>query len=76
MNLRPFKALQVRFSTFLHSTWITSENCLHDCLAAQYEQGKHKDCELCLDEFRIELLRDIDMLLMFKKVSKLGLLRW
>ena len=35
------------------------------------EQGehekRHKDCELCPDKFRLELLTDIDMLLMFEK---------
>ena len=28
---------------------------------------KHKDCKVCPDEFRLELLTDIDMLLMFEK---------
>ena len=30
-------------------------------------ETKRKGCELCLDEFRLELLRDIDMLLMLEK---------
>ena len=34
-------------------------------IASKYWQ--HKDCELCLDEFRFELLRDIDILLMLEK---------
>ena len=37
----------------------TSEYCEHET--------KCKDCELCLDEFRLELLADTDMLLMFEK---------
>ena len=32
----------------------------------EYEK-KRKDCELCPDEFRLGLLRDIEMLLMFEK---------
>ena len=31
------------------------------------EFRKRKDCELCSDEFRLELLTNIDMLLMFEK---------
>ena len=37
----------------------TAQRCKHE--------KKHKDCELCPDEFRLELLTDIDMLLMFEK---------
>ena len=36
-----------------------SENCEHE--------AKCKDCELCLAEFRLELRRDIHMILMFEK---------
>ena len=46
---------------------IASANCLHDRLAAQHEQVKRKDCELCPDKFRLELLRDTGMLLLFEK---------
>ena len=37
--------------------------------ASEYceREVKRKDCALCPDEFRLELLRDIDMLLMFEK---------
>ena len=28
---------------------------------------QHKNCDLCLDDFMLELLRDIDMLLVFGK---------
>ena len=36
-----------------------AEHCEHET--------RHKDCELCLDKFRLELLTDIVMLLMFEK---------
>ena len=38
-------------------------------MAAEYCEHKkrRKDCELCPNEFRLELLTDIDMLLMFEK---------
>ena len=37
--------------------------------AAEYceHEKRRKDCELCCDEFRLELLTDIDMLLMVEK---------
>ena len=66
------KALQVRYSTSLQNTRIritdkeTSGNCKH-------EQVNLKDCELCLDKFRPELLRDTDMLLMFGKGTRGGI---
>ena len=41
---------------------IASEYCEHE--------AKSKDCELCLYEFKLELLRDIYMLLMFEKSSQ------
>ena len=36
-------------------------------------EKKRKDQESCLDEFRIELLRDIDMLLIFEKGIRGGI---
>ena len=36
----------------------TSECCQHE--------AKRRDCELSQDEFRLELLKDIDMFLMFE----------
>ena len=38
-------------------------------------EKKRKEYELCPDEFRLEFLTDIDMLLMFEKVFEVGLLR-
>ena len=38
-----------------------SEFCEHE--------GKHNKCVLCLDEFRLELLRGIDMLLFEKGIQ-------
>ena len=43
--------------------------------AAEYweHEKRRKDCELCLDEFRLELLTDIDMLLMVEKGIRGGI---
>ena len=30
-------------------------------------EERHKDYELCLEKFRLELLKNIDMMLMFEK---------
>ena len=38
-------------------------------------EKKRKEYELCPDEFRLEFLTDIDMLLMFEKAFEVGLLR-
>ena len=60
------RALKVRSSTFLHSPWISRHLLLK--IASEYceLEEKHKDCELGLYEFRLELLIDIDILLMFE----------
>ena len=36
---------------------------------------KCKDCAICLETFKLELLTSIDMMLMLEKVSAEGLLR-
>ena len=40
--------------------------------ASQYyeHERRRKDCEVCLDEFRLELLTDIDLLLMVEKGTR------
>ena len=45
--------------------------------AAEYceHEKRRKDCELCPDEFKVELLTDIDMLLMFEKGIRCGIIQ-
>ena len=62
--LEHYKLDPAHFYTVSGLAWkallkIASEYCEHE--------AKRKDCGLCLDEFRLELLRHIDMLLMFEK---------
>ena len=63
-SLKNYKLDPAHFYTASSLAWqdllkTTSGYCEHE--------KKRKDCELCLDEFRLELLTDIDMLLMVEK---------
>ena len=37
------------------------------------DEERCEDCQLCLDEYRLELLRDTDILLMFEKGIRQGI---
>ena len=60
MYLRPFEILsqstKIRSSNFLRSTWINTASLI-----------KEDTCELCLDKFRLELLKYVELLLVFEK---------
>ena len=51
----------------LHSTWTGMAGLNRDSSWVCSTWKKRKDCKLCPDKFRLELLRDVDMLLMFEK---------
>ena len=62
--LKNYKLDPAHFYTTPGLSWqtllkTTAEYCQHE--------KRHKDCELCPHEFRLELLTDIDMLLMVEK---------
>ena len=62
--LKNYKLEPAHFYTAPGLAWhallkTTAEYCKH--------KKRRKDCELCPDESRLELLTDIDMLLMFEK---------
>ena len=72
MCLKHYKLDPAHFYTAPGLAWQTllktaAEYCEHE--------KRRKDCELCPDEFRLELLTDIDILLMFEKVFEVGLPR-
>ena len=58
------KILQAGPSIFLHGTWISMAGIIKDSAEYCEHEKRCKDCELCSDGFRLELLTDIDMLLM------------
>ena len=70
MCLKHYKLDPAHFYTAPGLAWHTllktaAEYCEHE--------KRRKDCELCPDEFRLELLTDIDILLMFEKGIRGGI---
>ena len=68
--LKNYKLDPVHFCTAPRLAWqallkTAAESCEHE--------ERRKDCELCLNEFRLELLTDIDMLLMVEKGIRGGI---
>ena len=62
--LKNYELDPAHFSTALGLAWqallkTAAEYCEHE--------KRRKDCELCPNEFRLQMLTDIDMLLMFEK---------
>ena len=67
------KKLQIGSSTFLCCTRLAWQALLKT--AAEYceHEKRRKECKLCPDDFRLGLLTDIDMLLMFEKGIRGGI---
>ena len=53
--------------TFLHITRISIAALLKTAFGYYKHEAMHKDCELCLEKFGLELLKNIDITLMFEK---------
>ena len=68
--LKNYKLDPAHFYTAPGLAWQTllrtaAESCEHE--------KRHKECEVCPDKFRLELLTDIDMLLMVEKGIRDGI---
>ena len=60
--------MKVTSSTSLHSFWINMAGFVKDIFMLYCEhEAKCKDCELYLNELKLALPREIDMLLLFEK---------
>ena len=49
--------------TCLHNTRISMAAFLKMVFGYYKHEAKHKDCEVCLDQIRLELLKNIDLTL-------------
>ena len=66
--LKNYKLDPAHFFNALGLTWQSLLKTI-----AEYCRHENKDCELCPDEFRFELLTDLDMLLMAEKGIRGGI---
>ena len=67
------KTLQFGSSTFYTAPGLAWQALLKTVAGYCEHEKRCKDCELCPNEFRLELLTDIDMLLMFEKGIRGGI---
>ena len=67
------KTLQFGSSTFYTAPGLAWQALLKTVAGYCEHEKRRKDCELCPNKFRLELLTDIDMLLMFEKGTRGGI---
>ena len=67
------KKLQIGSSTYSHCTWIGMACLIKDSRRVLDHDERGKECKVCPDEFRLELVTDIDMLLMVEKDIRGGI---